>query len=296
MSKKWDARRRQKRKKRKHTVPKGIHTLATIFTSIPMAAAPAKFVFWQRNTVIVREAVVAEWREEIIGDARLILADCLHVLPTLGKVDAVVTDIPYEISQRSNGLRRLDYGEWDGPGATDVSLRALSLCSEAPTIVAWCGDEQLGKIADRLSGRSTRTLVWVKPNPTVINGQHLFIPSQELAFYGKLPGAWFGGSCVRSVWHGTAPKERNHPTQKPTGLLKWVVLNTTAPGAVCLDPFMGSGTTGVACAKLGRKFIGIEIEPKYFDIACKRIEEAYKQPDFFVERPKAEQTKMDLAL
>ncbi len=53
-----------------------------------------------------------------------------------------------------------------------------------------------------------------------------------------------------------------------------------------LDPFMGSGTTGVACAKLGRKFIGIEIEPKYFDIACERIRKAYDQPDMFIERPK----------
>lgn len=62
-----------------------------------------------------------------------------------------------------------------------------------------------------------------------------------------------------------------------------------------LDPFMGSGTTGVACAKMGRKFIGIEIEPKYFDIACKRIEEAYKQPDMFVELPKkAEQINFDI--
>lgn len=64
---------------------------------------------------------------------------------------------------------------------------------------------------------------------------------------------------------------------------------------VVLDPFMGSGTTGVACVKLGRKFIGIELEPKYFDIACKRIEQAYKQPDMFIEQPKkAEQVGMDL--
>ena len=67
----------------------------------------------------------------------------------------------------------------------------------------------------------------------------------------------------------------------------------TDPGETVLDPFMGSGTTGVACAKLGRKFIGIEIEPKYFDIACKRIEEAYSQGDFFIERPKAEQMGLD---
>lgn len=74
-----------------------------------------------------------------------------------------------------------------------------------------------------------------------------------------------------------------HPTQKPTAVMEWCVQRLDAE--TILDPFMGSGTTGVACAKLGRKFIGIEIEPKYFDIACERIRKAYDQPDFFVERP-----------
>ena len=69
----------------------------------------------------------------------------------------------------------------------------------------------------------------------------------------------------------------------------------SSDGETILDPFMGSGTTGVACAKLGRKFIGIELEKKYFDIACQRIEEAYQQPDMFIEPPaKAKQEAMDL--
>jgi site-specific DNA-methyltransferase (adenine-specific)/modification methylase len=80
-------------------------------------------------------------------------------------------------------------------------------------------------------------------------------------------------------------KYRDHPTQKPIAVMEWC-LSFLPDCQTILDPFMGSGTTGVACAKLGRKFIGIEIEPRYFDIACKRIEDAYKQPDLFIEPPK----------
>ena len=76
--------------------------------------------------------------------------------------------------------------------------------------------------------------------------------------------------------------------------MRRLVDRCSSPDDTILDPFMGSGTTGVACAKLGRRFIGIEIEPKYFDIACKRIEDAYKQPDLFIERPKAVQEAMAL--
>ena len=84
--------------------------------------------------------------------------------------------------------------------------------------------------------------------------------------------------------HGQ-PGQVDHPTQKPLGLISWNIDRTVAPDALALDPFMGSGTTGVACAKLGRRFIGIEIEPKYFDIACRRIEAAYRQADLFIKQP-----------
>jgi len=85
---------------------------------------------------------------------------------------------------------------------------------------------------------------------------------------------------------------RLHPTEKPVGLMRKLLQKTAG---IVLDPFMGSGTTGVACVKLGRKFIGIELDPKYFDIACKRIEEAYKQPDMFIEpSKKAEQLGINL--
>ncbi len=220
-----------------------------------------------------------------IGNATLYLGDCRDILPTLGKVDAVVTDIPYEISTESNGLRDIDYGEWDGVGSTQEALEALALCSTVPTVVAFCDWRQLGLIPSVLPNRSERPLVWVKSNPPVMNGQHLFLSSVEVAFYGKLAGAWFGGHCEKAVWTGTAPTgdERKHRTQKPVDLMKWVVCNVVNCRDTCLDPFMGSGTTGVAAVQMGRKFIGIEREERYFEIACKRIEDAQRQGDLFLE-------------
>ena len=89
--------------------------------------------------------------------------------------------------------------------------------------------------------------------------------------------------------------DRKHPSEKPTGLMAHYIENSTQRGQTVLDPFMGNGTTGVACAKLGRKFIGVELEPKYFDIACEIIEKAHAQPDLFIAPPaKMEQTGMDV--
>ena len=230
--------------------------------------------------------------EHLSDSVTLHLGDCRDVLPTLPRADSVVTDIPYELSQESCGLRELDYGEWDARGATKMAFSALANLGAVPSVLAFCAYRQLGGLYELFEGRSARTLAWIKTNPTVMNGQHLFLPSLELGFYGKLPGAWFGGECVRSVWHGPAPTDREHPTQKPLGLIKWSVLNTVAPGAVCLDPFMGSGTTGVAAVQLGRRFVGIEIDPKYYDIARRRIGDALARPDLFIETPaRAARTK-----
>ena len=220
-------------------------------------------------------------RKEVIGGQTLILGDCMEIMPTLGRFDAVVTDVPYGISQKSNGLRRLDYGDWDKETATPVTLAAMRLLSTVPSVIAWCGWRQLVEIANELTGRSERPLTWAKPNPPVLNGQNLFLSSTEHAFYGKLPGAWFAGGCLKSYWVGPAPSERQHPTQKPDWLISACVAATAAPRAAVIDPFMGSGTTLVACQRLGRAGTGIEIDPDYFDIACRRVEEASRQPDMF---------------
>ena len=217
-------------------------------------------------------------REEIIGDARLILGDCREILPTLGKVDAVVTDPPYGINQ-ANGFdgfggigtpipRRQYEGDWDISRPPDDVFKML--LDVAGFHIIWGGNY----FTDILPmGR--KWLFWDKCQtmPTYSDG--------EMA-WTSLPGV----ATKRIVYsnNGLMAKEKGrvHPTQKPVEVMRWCIGFTKG---TILDPFMGSGTTGVACAKLGRKFIGIEIEPKYFDIACRRIEQAYKQPDMFIERP-----------
>jgi len=224
-------------------------------------------------------------REERIGGQRLILGDCLKVMPMLERFDAVVTDVPYGISQKSNGLRRLDYGDWDGDSATPTTLAALMSLQSIESIIAWCDWRQLNQIAAVLPGRAERALTWAKPNPPVLNGQSLFLSATEHAFYGKLPSAWFVGGCIKSYWVGPPPQDRKHPTQKPLWLMCECVQAIVPPDGDCLDPFMGSGTTLVACQRLGRHGTGIELDPDYFNIACKRVDEATRQPDLFIAPP-----------
>ena len=110
----------------------------------------------------------------------------------------------------------------------------------------------------------------VKPNPTVMNGEHVFLPSVELAAHGRKSGAWFGGNCVRSVWEGTAPANREHPTQKPLDLFAWLVGLTCNESAIVYEPFLGSGTTLIACENLGRRCRAVEISPGYVAVALER--------------------------
>lgn len=202
-------------------------------------------------------------RKEQIGDCTLYLGDCLEILPTLGRVDAVLTDPPYGIGIAANPVRQKhEKMDWDNFAATDEQISEILKCSDEQII--WGGNYfNLPP--------SRGFLIWDKLQP-----ENFSLAMCEKAWWSKDTNAKIFKKSVTSY-------EKQHPTQKPVDLMQWCVEKTS--GTV-LDPFMGSGTTGVACAKLGRKFIGIEIEPKYFDIACRRIEEAYKQPDMFIEPPK----------
>lgn len=217
-------------------------------------------------------------RMEIIGDCTLYLGDCLDVMPTLGKVDAVVSDPPYGIGEsnernltRGNAATPKDYGhyEWDNAPASAEHISAIRACSKHQIIFG-------GNYFDLPP--TSCWLVWDKQN-----GDNDFADC-ELAWTNLK-------KAVRRVywrWNGMIRKGndvREHPTQKPVGVMEWCIGHLPNSQTI-LDPFMGSGTTGVACVKLGRKFIGIEMEEKYFEIACKRIKEAYEQPDMFIEPPK----------
>lgn len=246
-------------------------------------------------------------RVERIGDATLYLGDCREILPTLGKVDAVISDPPYGIPHNfgvqkggsRNGSRRLQF-DWDGAGVTDAVLAAVDLASDKAAAHLWfCGLHQASHIADHLmaAGLTPKPAAWVKECPPPAGAGNWWPSGYELVVYAYRPGAWFGDKDPKrsNVWVADSyrfgqPGKVDHPTQKPLGLMQRLVSALVPDGGVALDCFAGSGTTGVACAKLGRRFIGIEIEPRYFDIACRRIEEAYRQPRLFAEpTPKAVQ-------
>ncbi len=224
-------------------------------------------------------------RVETIGRATLMLGDCRDILPTLGKVDAVVTDPPYGgVNRESGGLRNLDKGVAD---IADFDLPSLAriLANAGRSVYIWCGWGQLSEFQSTLSldGRSTRVCIWEKTNPSPMNGQFLWLSSVELCVFGKEAGAPFFGHCASPVWRIPVETDQMHPTQKPVTLMRRQIGASSPDNGSILDPFMGSGTTGVAAVQMGRDFIGIERETKYFDIACKRIEDAQRQGDMFVD-------------
>jgi site-specific DNA-methyltransferase (adenine-specific) len=192
----------------------------------------------------------------IIGNATLYLGDCREILQTLPKVDAVITDPPYGIGIAANPFRQKHAPmEWD---AVPASAEQISLCLAA----------------------AEKALMW--------GGNYFSLPpTQGFLIWDKVQPEDFSSAMCEYAWTNVAKPaklfrrhvvsyEKFHPTTKPTELMVWCIDWIGEAGTI-LDPFMGSGTTGVACMNLGRKFIGIEIEPKYFDIACRRIEDAQRQ-------------------
>lgn len=247
-------------------------------------------------------------KEVQIGDARLLLGDCLEILPLLPKVDAVVTDPPFDPEAhtpnrraRRGGLVQnaaLDFA----PLSTDLRDATAHWVSEncSGWFIAFCQTEQVSYWRDSIekSGAKYKTpMIWVKPNSAPkFNGQGPAMGYESLvsAWCGAGHSIWNGGGARGVFTHNTNQSDRQgeHMTEKPVSLMRQITSLFSNSDETVLDPFMGSGTTGVACAKLGRKFIGIELEPKYFDIACTRIEEAYAQPDMFIEQP-SEPPKQD---
>lgn len=205
-------------------------------------------------------------RVEQIGDCTLYLGDCMEIMPTLGRVDAIVTDPPYGIGIAANPVRQKHRKmDWDSAPPDNSIINYLLANSDEQII--WGGN-----YFDLPPTQGF--LVWDKKQP-----ENFSLAMCEMAWISrKWPAKMFR--------HSVTSYEKDHPTQKPVSLMQWCLSHLQTMGVV-LDPFMGSGTTGVACAKLGRRFIGIEIDPGYFDAACRRIEAAYRQPDMFVERAPA---------
>lgn len=223
-----------------------------------------------------------------IGTATLYLGDCLAVLPTLEKVEAVVTDPPYgvRLTQKTSDYRhssQFDHG---------ASLRASRLYDDDPAQIA----QLVRTFMPHILRVATRALIFCGasrlhdyPKPNGIGC--VYTPSgagrspwgfqccHPILYYGKDPFLQRGLGSRPNSFHTVQPNREkiDHPCPKPIEWMLWAVKRASFEDETILDPFMGSGTTGVACVRLGRPFIGIEIERRYFDIACQRIEAAMHQ-------------------
>lgn len=207
-------------------------------------------------------------RVEHIGAATLYLGRCEDVLPTLQRVDAVVTDPPYGIGEaagknasRGNMAVAKDYGseDWDNQPISAEIMAAVRAAGRWNIIFG-------GNYYD--CPPASCWLVWDK-----VNGTNDFADC-ELA-WTNLPKAV---RRIRYMWNGMirepGAQRGDHPTQKPLEVMKWAISHLPAPADIILDPFMGSGTTGVAALQLGRRFIGVEKSPVFFEAACRRLREA----------------------
>lgn len=208
----------------------------------------------------------------IIGAATLYLGDCIDVLPTLGKVDAVITDPPYGIGIAANSVRQMhEKLDWD---ASAPDSQIIDACVAAGDVAVLWGGNYFDLPPQQCF------FIWDKVQP-----QDFSLAMCEYAWTNKKGPAKMHRQSVLSY-------RKEHPTQKPIELMKFCIDQVGKPQTI-LDPFMGSGTTGVAAIQMGRKFIGIEREPKYFEIACRRIERAQAQGQLFEPSVKvAEQVRL----
>lgn len=214
----------------------------------------------------------------------LMQGDCLDLMNEIepGSVDLVLADIPYgEVNQRSGGLRKLDRESAD---ACDIDLdtmidHCVRVCTGSFYI--FCGTQQISPLvtAFKRHGLTTRVGVWEKSNPSPMNGSRLWVSGLEFCVFSRKANAVFNEHCQKALWKNPVGRSKVHPTEKPVALMERLILASSNESEVVLDFTMGSGTTGVAAMNTGRRFIGIERDEGYFDIAEKRIMEARHKVD-----------------
>lgn len=206
----------------------------------------------------------------------LMFGDCLERMKEIpdGSVDMVCTDIPYgEVSQKSSGLRLLDRGNADtcSIDLTEMVANLVRICKGSFYI--FCGTTQISELVTlfKSHGLTTRVGAWEKSNPSPMNGTRLWVSGLEFRVFARKPNSVFNEHCQKALWRAPSGRSKIHPTEKPVKLIERLILASSVEGDTVLDNTMGSGTTGVACKNTKRKFIGIEMDPTYYGIACGRI-------------------------
>lgn len=220
-------------------------------------------------------------RREVIGLATLYLGDCQEIAPTLPRPAAVISDPPYGMKWDTNAKRfsggdvssqaqRGSGKDWGaGVHGDDEPFDPAPWIAAASSVVLFGANH----FTQRLPVGTT--LVWVKRLDGAFGS---FLSDAEVAWMKGGHGVY----CWRDLSMMAETRDRAHPTQKPVPLMGWCIERAKVPaGGVILDPYLGSGSTGVAAVQMRHPFVGIEIEPRYFDVACRRIAEAQRQGDMF---------------
>lgn len=240
----------------------------------------------------------------VIGDATLYLGDCLSI--DVGAVDHVISDPPYEASLHAAKSHLSNLRKDSGPELKEIDFTSIDAIRQSVVdiygavcngwFIAFCTVEGVAPWADLINTspmKYKRACVWVKPDSTPqLNGQGPAQGAENFvcAWAGQGHAKWNAGGKRGVYTHCVNGQERHgeHPTEKPRRLMAEIIADFTNQGDTICDPFAGSGTTGVAAVQMGRKFIGIEQNERYFDIMCERITKAQRQDDLFIPRAKPE--------
>jgi site-specific DNA-methyltransferase (adenine-specific) len=250
------------------------------------------------------------------GRITLIRGDCVEICPTLGRVAHVISDPPYESHMHAAKRGKKAYGSQrrirlDGhanpPPVDFASIDGVREVVTKPLVdmtdgwfIAFCTPEGIAAWRDAIEAAGAkykRACTWYKPDSAPqFNGQGPAMACENFvtAWCGEGYARWNGGGRRNLFTHMTNQSDRHgvHPTEKPISLMCEIVELFTNRDELVLDPFCGSASTGVACVKLGRRFIGIEQDERYFEVSCERISSAAQQPDMFVDEPELVQQKL----
>ena len=222
---------------------------------------------------------------------KLYQGDCLDIINNIEVVDCIITDIPYNISKKNNfktmkdrtGRNGIDFGEWDKGFEEENLIQFIPLIKSGGSFILFHSFEQFGKLKEIFENNGLMLkdkLIWEKTNPMPRNRDRRYISNIEiLSWYVKPKNKWtfnrqngkYESSVLKYPSESGGGFRRYHPTQKNLKMIEYLIKIHTNENDVVLDPFMGSGTTGVACMNLNRRFMGIELDESYFNIAKNRI-------------------------
>ena len=225
-----------------------------------------------------------------MSEYKLYKGDCLEVMKNIedGSVDLVVTDPPYEIATTGAGMyKQADkqyVKELNGmkDGFSEEVLDELCRIMKKINIYFFCSQKQIIPLLDYFVKKKKcnwNILSWHKTNPIPACGNKYLTDTEFILFFREKGVKVYGSFDTKRTWYATPlnqsdKKKYGHPTVKPLSILENLVVNSSQEGNIVFDPFMGSGSTGVACLNTNRNFIGIELDEGYFNIAQNRIEEA----------------------